>query len=140
MTFVKPFALRPLSQALKLLSITPFLMFSQHTFALIIDGGSLVIDGSAPLDRYTLRNNAQLTANGANTRDILVQSGSQLNLSGSAVNATGISDGVRLFESGATINGSTLVSSRSGLSLGHNIGSGMGAQAIVADSSITGSD
>lgn len=139
MISVNPFKLRPLSQALRLLSIAPFLIVSQQAVALIIDGGSpVVIDGTAPLDFYTLRNNAQLTANGASTNQILVQTGSQLNLNGSAVNATGINDGVRLTDSSATINGSTIVSSRSGLFLGHIVGSGSGAQASVADSSITG--
>lgn len=139
MTCVKTFTLCPLPLALKLLSIAPFLMVSQPAFAMIIDGGSpVVIDGTAPLDRYTVRNNAQLTANGATTNEIVVQTDSQLNLNGSAVNATGITNGVTLTQSSATINGSTIVSSRSGLFLGHTVGSGVGAQASVADSSITG--
>lgn len=139
MTSVNPYMLRPLSKALKLLSIAPFLIINQQAFALIIDGGPpVVIDGTAPLDSYTLRNNAQLTANGATTKEIVVQTDSQLILNGSAVNATGIADGVTLTQSSATINSSTIVSTRSGLFLGHTVGSGLGAQASVADSSITG--
>lgn len=140
MTFVNSFALRPLSLALKLLSIAPLLIASPQAFARIIDGGPpVVIDSTTPLvDSYTLRNNAELTANGASTYQILVQTGSQLNLNGSTVNAMGINDGVRLTQSSATINGSTIVSTRSGLSLGYIIGSGAGSQASVADSSITG--
>lgn len=139
MTYVKPFFLRPLTRALQLLSITPLLMVSQQSLARIIDGGRpVVIDGTVPVEAYTLRNNAQLTANGAVTNEILVQTGSQLNLNGSAVTASGINDGVRLSQSSATINGSHIVSSRSGLFLGHDIGSGSGSQATVADSSITG--
>lgn len=139
MTYVKTFALRPLTQALKLLSITPLLMLSQQTFARVIDGGPpVVIDGTTAPDSYTLRNEAELTANGASTREILVQSGSQLNLNGSAVNASGIAEGVRLLESTATINGSTITSSRTGLLLTYQAGSSIGAEAIVADSSITG--
>ncbi|WP_248804637.1 autotransporter outer membrane beta-barrel domain-containing protein [Pseudomonas sp. MWU13-2100] len=139
MTYVKPLFLRPLTRALQLLSITPLLMVSQQSLARIIDGGRpVVIDGTVPVEAYTLRNNAQLTANGAVTNEILVQTGSQLNLNGSAVTASGINDGVRLSQSSATINGSHIVSSRSGLFLGHDIGSGSGSQATVADSSITG--
>ncbi|MEF9673387.1 hypothetical protein QNM99_19050 [Pseudomonas sp. PCH446] len=119
MTYVKPLFLRPLTRALQLLSITPLLMVSQQSLARIIDGGRpVVIDGTVPVEAYTLRNNAQLTANGAVTNEILVQTGSQLNLNGSAVTASGINDGVRLSQSSATINGSHIVSSRSGLFLG----------------------
>ncbi len=139
MTCVKPFVLRPLSQALKLLSITPLLVFSQHTFGLIIDGGSpVVIDGTNPPESYTLRNNAQLTANGATTNQILVQSGSQLALNGSAVTATGSNDGVQLLASSATINGSNITSGNTGLAVGYVAGSGAGSRAVVADSAITG--
>ena len=139
MTFTKSFALFPLSHSLKLLSIAPFLMVGPQAYARIIDGGKpVVIDSTAPRDSYTLRNSAQLTANGASTNEILVQSNSVLNLNGSAVNATGIKDGVNLSASSANINGSTIVSTRSGLFLGHSVGSGVGAQATVADSSITG--
>jgi len=97
-----------------------------------------MIDGNTPLDNYSLLNNAQLTANGASTKEIDLKSGSVLNLNGSAVNATGSQDGVTLRASSANINGSTIVSTRTGLYLGHTIGSGVGAKATVADSSITG--
>ncbi|WP_347709645.1 autotransporter outer membrane beta-barrel domain-containing protein [Pseudomonas sp. OA65] len=97
-----------------------------------------MIDGNTRLESYSLLNNAQLTANGASTKEIDLKSGSVLNLNGSAVNATGSKDGVNLLASSANINGSTIVSTGSGLFLGHAIGSGVGAKATVADSSITG--
>jgi len=138
---VKPFPLRPLAQALKLLSIAPFLMLSEQAFARIIDGGRpVVIDGSAAPEAYTLLNNAQLTANGATTNEILVQTGSHVSLNGSTVTATGTSDGVRLSQSSADIDRTTITSSGTGLSLLYNLSTGVASQATVTDSTISGGD
>ncbi|KIH84482.1 autotransporter outer membrane beta-barrel domain-containing protein [Pseudomonas batumici] len=138
---VKPFPLRPLAQALKLLSIAPFLMLSEQAFARIIDGGRpVVIDGSVAPEAYTLLNDAQLTANGANTNEILVQTGSHVSLNGSTVTARGTSDGVRLSQSSADIDRTTITSSGTGLSLLYNLSTGVASQATVTDSTIRGGD
>jgi outer membrane autotransporter protein len=133
------FALHPLSVSLKWITLVPLLLISTHSFARIIVADT-VIDGSAVVDNYQVINNANLTANGATTNQIRVEPGSSLTLNGSTTTATDISTGVELVDSRATITGSTITSSRTGLSLGYtgSSPSPTGSKATVTGSNITG--
>jgi outer membrane autotransporter protein len=133
------FALHPLSASLKWMTIVPLLLASTHSLARIIDGGPPVtIDGSVAVDQYQLRNQANLTANGATTNEIRATTNSSVTLNGSAVTSAGSNIGVDLVDSRATITGSTITGSRLGLNLGYAVANPLGSSATVTDSVITG--
>lgn len=133
------FALHPLSAALKWMTLLPLVLTSTHSLARIIDGGPPVtIDGSVATDQYLLRNQANLTANGATTNEIRATTNSSLTLNGSTVTSVGSNIGVDLVDSHATITGSTITGSRLGLSLGYEVANPQGSSATVTGSVITG--
>src|SRR5437868_6885216 len=130
-------AVHPLSKALKLLSVVPFLLVSEQALALILDNQTLTITDSDAPDRYELRNNSVMTTNGASTRDIRVASGSTLNLNGTTVTG-GSSIGV--LADGTTVNiaaNSTITSEFRGLNVTHDSALTQGGTANVTDSRIS---
>ena len=115
MSKVQLFKLHPLAIALKLLSITPFLLVGEMAHArVLVPGEVLTIDGSTAADNYVLNGASTLNANGAQTRDITVNN-STLNLNGSVVQATGSAIGVGLNAGTANIAGSNISSNQAGL-------------------------
>lgn len=137
MRLTHSFPVTPLAYWFKLATLTPLFLIAPSALADLIDGRSKTIDGSVAADEYRLINAASLTANGATTREISAQTGSKVTLNGTAVNATGTANGVRLSGSEATIaNKSRVVSASTGLSL---IRAGRSASsATVSDSEIVG--
>lgn len=137
MSRVQLFKLHPLSRALKLLSITPFLLISEVGQARVLNPGEILgIDGTTAPDNYVLNGASTLNANGAQTRDIAVNN-STLNLTGSTVQATG-ANGVHLNAGTANIAGSNISSDRTGLVVSHDAAGNQGSTATVSDSVITG--
>ncbi|WP_433771039.1 autotransporter outer membrane beta-barrel domain-containing protein [Pseudomonas putida] len=134
------FLLSPLSRALRLLSVVPFLIIAEQAYATRFIDGSLEpvasIDGTTALDQYRVFNGATLNANGARTQDITV-TGSTLNLTGTQVQGTS-ANGVHLDSSNATIVGSNINSDRIGLALSHDAANTTGSTAQVRSSTITG--
>lgn len=132
------FVLSPLARLLKLAMFTPLLLISPAGMAqTLIDGTSKTIDNTAPGDNYLIRNGGSLTANDARTFQIRAQTGSSVQLNHTNVAAQGTSVGVDLSASEATIaNGSTVVSSTTGLRLATS--GGVGSKATVSNSQITG--
>lgn len=120
--------------------LIPLLVHSPSVSAVIIDGVTLDIDSTTPLDSYELRNAATLNAQNATTDSIFAQNGSTVNFTGGAVVGTGTGvaavniAGSFLNLSGAQITG---LSNR-GLALS-TVLTGEGSQALVTDSIITGS-
>lgn len=138
-----------------------FLMFSSSwahaQTELIENGASLTIDASSPVNDYILRTDGTLNVNGGSTQQIQADSsnlnidtgntwqiqatnGSVLNISGATITAApGISYGVSLLNSQATITGTTITSSDgTGLVLSQ-VGPGPGGStAVVSNSTITG--
>ena len=51
MSAIQSFTLNPLSRALKLLSIAPFLLISEHSLARVVNGATLDIDGTTASDK-----------------------------------------------------------------------------------------
>lgn len=138
MTKVQLFKLHPLSKALKLLSITPFLLVGEVAHALVLNPGQvLTIDGTTAPDNYVLNGASTLNANGAQTREIAVNN-STLNLNGTNVQATGSANGVMMNAGRANIAGSTISSSQTGISVARNASATQGSTAIVSDSIISG--
>jgi outer membrane autotransporter protein len=131
------FALHPLSATLWT-TLLPLLLTSTHSWANVIDGEALTIDGSVAADQYLLRNQASLTANGATTNDIRAESNSSLTLNGSTLTSAVSTIGVDLVNSNASINGSTVTGRRAGLSLGSLASELLGSRATVTDSVVTG--
>ncbi len=113
-------------------------MGSTPLLARIIDNDTLAIDGSVVTDNYLLRNNASLTANGATTNQIRAERGSSLTLNGSVVTSGTSSIAIDLLDSNATIQGSNVSATGTGLSLGNMAGSSQGSAATVTGSTISG--
>ncbi|BBP57877.1 autotransporter outer membrane beta-barrel domain-containing protein [Pseudomonas sp. St316] len=137
MSTPKVFTLHPLFRALKLLSIPPLLLVAEVAYARVLIPGEVVfIDGSTATDNYVLNGESTLNAEGANTRDIVVNS-STLNLERSNVNATG-ANGVHLNSGRATIGSSIITSDRVGLAVSRDPAGTQGSVATVSDSTIVG--
>ncbi len=130
------FNMNRLSFALKMLSVAPLLVVSEHSLAKVIDGTTLDIDSSTAVFNYDLINDATLNAVGAKTAGISVQ-GSTLNLTGSEVNAIGKA-GVSLQGGTATITGSTISSDQVGLVVSYGVADSRSSSADVIGSTITG--
>lgn len=133
------FAVTPLARILKCLAVGPLLFASPLVLGetIIENGASQTIDGTTPADNYVLRTGGQLTANGANTNQI-VASESSLQLNGTTVTALGNEHAISLVNSSATISQSKVTSNRSGLILSE-LASGA-SQARVVDSEINGGE
>jgi outer membrane autotransporter protein len=137
MSTVQLFKLHPLSRALKLLSIAPFLLISDMGYARVLNPGeTLSIDGTTAPDNYVLNGESTLNTNGGNTRDITVNN-STLNLNGTTVQATTAS-GVHLNAGRANIAGATISSDRVGLVVSRDPAGTQGSTASVRNSTITG--
>ena len=132
------FALHPLSVSLKWVTIMPFLLASTSLLARTIDNDTLLIDGTVAAENYLLRNNASLTANGATTHQIRAESGSSLTLNGSVVTSGTSSIAIDLLDSNATIQGSNITGTGTGLSLGNAAANPQGSTATVTGSTISG--
>ncbi|MEH6352395.1 autotransporter outer membrane beta-barrel domain-containing protein [Pseudomonas sp. 3JA] len=132
------FALHPLSVSLKWVTIMPFLLASTSLLARTIDNDTLLIDGTVAAENYLLRNNAILTANGATTHEIRAESGSSLTLNGSVVTSGASSIAIDLLDSNATIQGSNITGTGTGLSLGNAAANPQGSTATVTGSTISG--
>ncbi|WP_085717581.1 autotransporter outer membrane beta-barrel domain-containing protein [Pseudomonas sp. B28(2017)] len=128
----------PLSASLKWVPLLPFLLVSTHSMARILDNESAVIDGNVSSDNYLLRNNSNLTANGATTREIRADTGSTLTLNGTTVTSTANPIAVDLVDASANIATSTVTGRSTGLSLGFAASNPRGSSATVTDSVITG--
>ena len=134
------FLLKPLSLALKLLSIAPLLVISDQAMARFVDGSLepvFSIDESTPLDNYVVFNGAIFNATEkSKTLDISVAR-STLNLTGAIVDG-GSANGIHLDSSTATIIGGTVDSDRTGLVLSHDTANTTGSTADVSNAKITG--
>ncbi|WHS58968.1 autotransporter outer membrane beta-barrel domain-containing protein [Pseudomonas sp. G2-4] len=132
------FALHPLSVSLKWVTIMPLLLASTSLLARTIDNDALLIDGTVAAENYLLRNNASLTANGATTHQIRAESGSSLTLNGSVVTSGASGIAIDLLDSNATIQGSNITGTGTGLSLGNAAANPQGSTATVTGSTISG--
>ncbi|WP_223463087.1 autotransporter outer membrane beta-barrel domain-containing protein [Pseudomonas sp. A-R-26] len=132
------FSFSPLARKLKLATFAPMLLISPCALALstIENGASMTIDATTTQDSWLVRGGSSLTANGAATNQIRVETGSKLSLNGTAATALGTSNGIELSNSEASITNSRVVSDRTGLRL---IGTANGGStARVSASQITG--
>lgn len=133
------FTLTPLARLRTLATLTPLLLLSPCVMAQkIVDNQAVTIDLTAPAkEDYLVRNAGSLTANGARTAQIRVQTGSSVQLNSTQVTAATGNVGVDLSASEATIsNRSTVVSSTTGLRLGQTPLAG--SKATVNNSEIIG--
>lgn len=138
MSTVQLFKLHPLSRALKLLSITPFLLISEMGYARVLNPGEILnIDGTTAADNYVLNGASTLNSNGGETRDILVNN-STLNLNGTRVDAIG-ANGVHVNAGTANITGGKITSDQVGLVVSRDAAGTQGSNATVsANAEITG--
>lgn len=137
MSKVKVLKLQPLFRALKLLPVIPLMFVADAGYARVLNPEEVVdIDSTTPVDNYVLNGDSTLNAEGATTRDIMVNY-STLNLNNSSVQATG-ANGVWVVGGWANITGSNIASDRTGLVVS-NDANGLSSSATVSDSSISGS-
>lgn len=117
-------------------TVLPFGLYGANLLAAqqIIERDT-VIDASSPLVGYQVLDGAKLTGNGASTQHIFLREGSELELNGSSIVAA--DDGV-LMEGGslARINGSTIASESTGLTVARS--SAGGSAAWLNGSTVTG--
>ena len=138
MSKVKVLKLQPLFRALKLLPVIPLMFVADAGYARVLNPEEVVdIDSTTPVDNYVLNGDSTLNAEGATTRDIMVNY-STLNLNNSSVQATG-ANGVWVVGGWANITGSNIASDRTGLVVS-NDANGLSSSATVSDSSISGSE
>ena len=137
MSKVKVMKLQPLFRALKLLPVIPLMFVADAGYARVLNPEEVVdIDSTTPVDNYVLNGDSTLNAEGATTRDIMVNY-STLNLNNSSVQATG-ANGVWVVGGWANITGSNIASDRTGLVVSNDV-NGLSSSATVSDSSISGS-
>lgn len=138
MSKVKVLKLQPLFRALKLLPVIPLMFVADAGYARVLNPEEIVdIDSTTPVDNYVLNGDSTLNAEGATTRDIMVNY-STLNLNNSSVQATG-AIGVWVVGGWANITGSNIASDRTGLVVSNDV-NGLSSSATVSDSSISGSE
>lgn len=117
----------------------PLLLVSTHSLARIVDNGEQAnINSGTVTDNYLVRNSSSLTANGATTEQIRVQGDSALTLNNSTVVSNGSSIGVDLVNSRATVSGSNITGTTTGLLLGYTGANPSGSTATVTGSNIVG--
>lgn len=121
-----------------------FISFALHSHSAIalqvVDGVTHDIDSTTPADEYDVKNGGTLNAQNANTNSINAQVGS-VNISGGTVvdSGSGASNGaINLTASSLNMTG-TQVTSTTGRGLVLATDAGLGSQALVTDSIITGS-
>lgn len=137
MSTVQLFKINPLSSALKLFSLTSFLLVGDLAHGRVLRPNEVLdIDSTTGPDNYVLNGASTLNANGAQTREITVNN-STLNLNSTTVQATG-ANGVQLNSGRADIAGSTIISDRVGLAVSRDPAGTLGSTATVSDSRISG--
>jgi len=127
-----------------ILHLTPLALFislamqSHSVVAAALDGTTLDIDSTTPVDSYELINGATLNSQGGNTSGISAID-STVNLNGGSVSgAGGFVGAINLGDSTLVMSGTTVSDSVSrGLVLATGTG-GQGSRAQVSDSTITG--
>lgn len=73
MSKVKVLKLQPLFRALKLLPVIPLMFVADAGYARVLNPEEIVdIDSTTPVDNYVLNGDSTLNAEGATTRDIMV--------------------------------------------------------------------
>lgn len=115
-------------------------MIQQQATARPLNGSSETLEPGAPVETWTLTNQARLTVNGAATAAISASSGSTVNLNAnSSVQSNGV--GVALNRSTAVIDRARIESTGNyGLFLNTNLAGTRGTVATVSDSTIIGQD
>src|ERR1700712_3670274 len=115
-------------------------IIQQQATARPLNGSSETLEPGAPVETWTLTNQARLTVNGAATAAISASSGSTVNLNpNSLVQSNGV--GLALNQSTAVIDRARIESTGDyGLFLNTNLAGTRGTVATVSDSTIIGQD
>lgn len=122
----------------KFMFLAPLLLLGEQAVALTLDGVTRTYTDRTFQESITLRNQAVLNMVGGSAWNI-VSNQSTLNLQGTDIVATGFARGVHLLDSQGTINGGSITAEGVGLALGRTTNGGIGSNASVAGTVITGS-
>ncbi len=122
------------------LSLAPLFSSSTLVFALtsIEAGQTLTIDQTTAADNYRARNGGVLNANGANTFEVLINSGSQFNAIGGTYAGRLGNAGVSVTNATANVGGANVTGTRMGMLINRAASTTTGSTAVISDSRITG--
>lgn len=131
--------MRP-TKCLVWLSLAPVLSTSPLVFALtsIEAGQTLTIDQNTAPDNYRARNGGVLNANGANTFEVLINSGSQFNALGGTYAGRLGNAGISVSNASANVSDAVVTGDRMGMFVGRESGTTTGSTVVVSGSRITG--
>jgi len=101
-------------------------------------GETLNIDQTTAQDNYLARNGGVLNANGANTFEVLINSGSVLNAVGGTYAGRSGNAGVSVTNASASLTDAIVTGDRMGMSVNRVAGSPTGSSAVISGSQITG--
>ncbi|UST91653.1 autotransporter outer membrane beta-barrel domain-containing protein [Pseudomonas siliginis] len=121
-------------------ALAPVLSSSPLAFALtsIEAGQTLTIDNTTAQDNYRARNGGVLNANDANTYEVLITTGSQLNVVGGTYAGRSGNAGITLVNASADVSDATVTGTRMGMSIARATGTTTGSTAVISGSRITG--
>ncbi|WP_083201997.1 autotransporter outer membrane beta-barrel domain-containing protein [Pseudomonas moraviensis] len=121
-------------------ALAPVLSSSPLAFALtsIEAGQTLTIDSSTEQDNYRARDGGVLNANAANTYEVLITTGSQLNVVGGTYAGRSGNAGITLINARADVSDAIVTGTRMGMSIARATGTTTGSTAVISGSRITG--
>ena len=122
------------------LAFAPVFSTSPLVFALtsIEAGQTLNIDQTTAQDNYRARDGGVLNANDANTHEVLITTGSQLNVVGGTYAGRSGNAGITLINASANVSDAIVTGSRMGMSIARLNGTTTGSTAVISGSRITG--
>ncbi|MEZ1315810.1 autotransporter outer membrane beta-barrel domain-containing protein [Pseudomonas fluorescens] len=134
------FPIRRINKSLVWLIFSPTLLCSPLALALttIGTGESVDIDQDTAPDNYLVRDGGVLNSNGANTFEVLVNTGATFNAVGGTYTGRLSSAGVNITNASGTLDNVTVTGNAMGMLINRASGTTTGSTATVSNSRITG--
>ncbi len=136
----RQFSLRLISKSFVWLTFVPLFSSSPLVFAstFIEAGETLDIDQNTMRDSYLARNGGVLNANGADSFEVLINSGSVLNAVGGTFAGRSGNAGVSVTNASASLTDAVVTGDRMGMAVNRLTGNPTGSSVVISGSQITG--
>lgn len=136
----RQFSLRLISNSFVWLTFVPLFSSSPLVFAstFIEAGETLDIDQNTMRDSYLARNGGVLNANGADSFEVLINSGSVLNAVGGTFAGRSGNAGVSVTNASASLTDAVVTGDRMGMAVNRLTGNPTGSSVVISGSQITG--
>ncbi len=136
----RQFSLRLISNSFVWLTFVPLFSSSPLIFAstFIEAGETLDIDQNTMRDSYLARNGGVLNANGADSFEVLINSGSVLNAVGGTFAGRSGNAGVSVTNASASLTDAVVTGDRMGMAVNRLTGNPTGSSVVISGSQITG--